>query len=337
MTYGFVMLDIASTYLSAEDKEVLQHPQVGGIILFTRNYESPQQLVELIREIRLLKPQNLLIAADQEGGRVQRFREGFVSLPSPGTIGRHYVAQPEKTRELAKIAATVMCCELLAVGMDFSFAPILDLYFPLSKVIADRAWHADFNIVTELADCYITSMHAAGMAATGKHFPGHGSIVEDSHLETPNDLRDLAEIYAKDLQPFLQLSPKLDAIMPAHIIFPNIDPYPAGFSKFWLQDVLRQRLKFQGVIFSDDLSMEGAGIAGDHIARAEQALMAGCDMVLVCNNRPAALQVLENIKNTGDTLRQQRLANMQARKHYEWHMLHQTQTWHSMVEKLQAG
>jgi beta-N-acetylhexosaminidase len=292
---GSLMLDIAGTWLTAEDRQLLRQPQVGGVILFARNIDHPAQVRELCAAIRALRP-DLLLAVDQEGGRVQRLRQGFVKLPAMGEI-----AQRDNALQLAQACGWVMAAEVLAVGLDFSFAPVLDLDYGRSAVIGARAFNGDPQRAGELAEAFIHGMNQAGMAATGKHFPGHGWAEADSHVAIPLDERSLEQIRQQDLQPFARLAGKLAGVMPAHVIYPAVDPHPAGFSRFWLQQILRQELGFTGVIFSDDLSMTGAHVVGDAAARIEAALSAGCDMGLVCNDRAAAelaLCALQRLKVT---------------------------------------
>lgn len=287
---GSLMLDIAGTTLTAEDIELLQAPQVGGLILFSRNIESPQQVRELTNHIRQVRPE-MLIAVDQEGGRVQRLRQGFSRLPAMGRLGELYVQQPEQAIQLAEQCGWLMATEVLAVGIDFSFAPVLDID-DISDVIGDRAFSKNIKDIIILANAFMQGMKRAGMATTGKHFPGHGSVKADSHIAAAIDPRSYDEIYQHDMQSFIQLMPQLDALMPAHVIYPNVDENPAGFSRFWIQDVLRQRLGFNGVLFSDDLSMQAACVAGGADARILSALNAGCDMGLVCNDRESACLAL---------------------------------------------
>ncbi|VUD48855.1 Beta-hexosaminidase [Thalassocella blandensis] len=289
------MLDISGVELSEEDREVLRHPQVGGVIFFARNFESPEQLKELIRSIRSVRYE-LVLAVDQEGGRVQRFKQGFTLLPPLQKLGNVYQESPEVARGLTKDIAWLMASELLAYDMDLSFAPVLDVDDHKCLAIGDRSLSADQKLVCELGQLYIEGMHEAGMAATGKHFPGHGAVTADSHKESPKDRRSLQEIESQDLRPFVVLANKLDAIMPAHVIFSSVDPNPVGFSPFWLKQYLRERLKFQGTIFSDDLSMEGAAVVGDYASRVQHALEAGCDVTLVCNHREGAIQSLEYLE-----------------------------------------
>jgi beta-N-acetylhexosaminidase len=287
------MLDIAGTWLTAEDRHLLRQPEVGGLILFARNIETPRQVLELCRAIRALRP-DLLLVVDQEGGRVQRLRRDFVRLPAMCEFADHVDAV-----QLAETCGWVMATEVLAVGLDFSFAPVLDLDHQRSAVIGSRAFAGDPQRASELAGAFIRGMRGAGMASTGKHFPGHGWAEADSHVAIPRDERSLDELRSHDLIPFRQLAGDLDAVMPAHVIYPQVDEQPAGFSRRWLQDILRGELGFRGVIFSDDLSMAGAHVAGDAADRIQAALGAGCDMGLVCNDRAAAEQALVALQRLG--------------------------------------
>jgi len=314
MTLGPVMLDVAGFALTSEERERLQHPHVGGVILFGRNYESPEQVTALIREIHAVRNPPLLVAVDHEGGRVQRFREGFTRLPAVARFGEVYDDNPKRGKRLAETAGWLMASELRAVGVDFSFAPVLDVDRGVSTVIGDRSFHASPEAVSDLAHAYMSGMHRAGMAATGKHFPGHGGVEADSHIAVPVDERSYADIYMEDVLPFERMIRYgLEGIMPAHVIYPKVDPQPAGFSSFWLQKVLRGELGFEGVIFSDDLSMEGAKVAGGVVARAEAAFSAGCDMVLVCNDPKAAGELLDGLGRQENPVSHLRLARMHGR------------------------
>lgn len=292
---GALMLDIADTKLNQEDIQLLQTPQVGGVILFTRNIESPQQVRALTDHMRQIRP-DLLIAVDQEGGRVQRLKQGFTLLPAMGEFGKLYLTEPERAVTLAEQCGWLMATEVLAVGIDFSFAPVLDLN-AISDVIGDRAFAQNMQDIVPLAGAFMQGMKRAGMANTGKHFPGHGSVKADSHIAAAVDSRSYDEIHQNDMQSFIQLQDQLDALMPAHVIYENIDPHPAGFSEFWIQKVLREELKFDGVLFSDDLTMQAACVAGGADARILAALKAGCDMGLVCNQRDAACLALDAISD----------------------------------------
>jgi beta-N-acetylhexosaminidase len=289
-TSGVLMLDLEGLSLTAFEKELLQRPSVGGLILFSRNFSSSNQLKDLIAEIRSCN-QHLLIAVDQEGGRVQRFREGFLRLPALHTIGLLYNEAPDRASSVARQCGWAMAAEILHHGIDLSFAPVLDRYHVESKVIKERAFAANADVIGSLARCYIEGMHEAGMAATGKHYPGHGSVIADSHVELPTDRRSLEEIMGTDFQAFAACIDVLDAIMPAHVVYPAVDELCAGYSPIWIQDKLRGELGFKGIVFSDDLSMAAAHSAGDATSRAQLALTAGCDMVLVCNDRSSALAV----------------------------------------------
>lgn len=292
---GALMLDIAGTHLTQEDIQLLQSPQVGGVILFARNIESPQQVRALTDHMRQVRPE-ILIAVDQEGGRVQRLKQGFTLLPAMGKFGELYLKEPEKAVSLAEQCGWLMATEVLAVGIDFSFAPVLDIN-DVSDVIGDRAFAKNVQDIIPLASAFMKGMKQAGMANTGKHFPGHGSVKADSHIAAAIDLRHYDEIYQNDMQSFIQLQPQLDALMPAHVIYQNVDPNPAGFSAYWIQKVLRKELNYDGVLFSDDLTMQAACVAGGADARIRAALAAGCDMGLVCNQREAACLALEAIQD----------------------------------------
>lgn len=288
---GALMLDIAGTELSQEDERLLQQAQVGGVILFARNVVSPEQVRQLTDHMRAIRP-DILISVDQEGGRVARLRSGFSPLPPMGMLGELFEQNPCLALKLAFDCGWLMATEVLAVGIDFSFAPVLDIN-GVSQVIGDRAFHPCIEGVTVLAGAFMRGMHNAGMATTGKHFPGHGSVAPDSHVADAIDNRELLEIDALDMQPFKRNLHLLDALMPAHVIYEKIDNTPAGFSKIWLQDIIRNQLGFEGVLFSDDLSMKAAHVAGEAGDRVKAALTAGCDMALVCNDRSAAYEALE--------------------------------------------
>lgn len=317
---GSLMVDVAGTWLTSEDRQFLRQPEVGGLIIFARNIESPRQVRELCASIRAIRPE-LLLAVDQEGGRVQRLRQGFVRLPPMRAIAAHPDAD-----SLAEHCGWLMATEVLAVGLDLSFAPVLDLDYQRSAVVGTRSFEGDPERAAMLAGAFIRGMNAAGMAATGKHFPGHGWAEADSHVAIPHDERSLETIRANDLVPFQRLSKHLAAVMPAHVIYPQVDSQPAGFSRRWLQDILRGELGFDGVIFSDDLSMAGAHVVGDAASRIEAALTAGCDMGLVCNDRAAAelaLSAAQRLKVSApaarlDRMRGQGVASTEYRQHPRW-------------------
>lgn len=292
MVRGPLMVDVGGLTLTAEDREVLAHPDVGSVILFSRNVDTPEQIRALTSAMREVRPE-LWIAVDQEGGRVQRFREGFTRLPAMRQFGHQYDTDPAAALAAAQACGELMAREVKSVGVDFSFAPVLDLDVGVSGVIGDRAFHTEPSAATALVRAFMNGMKAAGMMTIGKHFPGHGSVAADSHFALPVDDRSWAEIEAYDLQPFRALALELDGIMPAHVVYPQVDPLPAGFSSFWLKTVLREQLGFQGIIFSDDLCMEGAAGVGSMRERRDLALAAGCDVVLICNNREAVLSVLD--------------------------------------------
>jgi beta-N-acetylhexosaminidase len=308
---GPIMMDVLGTSLTAEDKELLQHPLVGGLILFTRNYESPEQIAHLTADIRRAANKPLIIAVDHEGGRVQRFRDGFSLIPAMGKIWDFADKNVIVAQELAKQSAILMALEVQSVGIDISFAPILDID-DISAVIGDRAFHKNPEIVCQLASAFVDGLRLVGMKATGKHFPGHGSVQADSHIALPIDPRSRHEIFALDMLPFKTLinSNKVDALMPAHVIFPEVDSEAVGFSPYWLKDILRNQLGFSGVIFSDDLSMEGAACVGGYVERAEAAQQAGCDMLLLCNNRDSCIDVIDNANITIEEKSKQRLLSL---------------------------
>jgi len=305
---GPVMLDIAGPQLSPTEGELLRHPLVGGVILFSRNYRSPQQLCELTAAIRALRKPELLIAVDHEGGRVQRFLQGFSRIPAMRSLGEAWDRDRAGARAAAHDIAYVLAAELLACGVDFSFTPVLDVDFGASGVIGDRAFHSEPAAIAQLAASLIAGLREAGMASVGKHFPGHGYVRADSHLAVPVDERSYTEIEAADLVPYRELIKHgLSAVMPAHVIYPKVDAHPAGFSSRWLRQILRGQLAFDGMIFSDDLSMEGASAAGGVVERGTAALAAGCDMVLLCNAPEAAPGLLDGL---ADGLSRQRAEAM---------------------------
>ncbi len=320
MTAGPLMLDLEGTQLSDKERLLLRRPAVGGVILFSRNYQSPEQLLVLTGAIRKVRPE-LLIAVDHEGGRVQRFRDGFTQIPPMARLGRLWRDDPKQGLALAHDCGWLFASELQAYGIDISFAPVLDIDCGISEVIGDRSFGTDSQAVEAVAAELMSGMQQAGMATTGKHFPGHGAVAADSHHEMPIDPRPFEQIEQQDLQPFARFAKAqpgeagalMDAVMPAHVVYSGCDSQPAGFSAFWLQQILRQQLGFDGVIFSDDLSMAGAEIAGSYAERADAALAAGCDMVLVCNQPTAALEVLDWLEQQGhlNAVRVQRMKSRQ--------------------------
>jgi beta-N-acetylhexosaminidase len=296
MSLGPLMIDLTGTALDAEERELLAHPLVGGVILFTRNYVDPVQLGALVEAIHSARSPPLIVGVDQEGGRVQRFRDGFSLLPPARRLGRAFDVDARGGLALARTIGWLMAAELRAHGVDISFAPCVDLDYGVSEVIGERALHRESEAVGQLAVAYMHGMRDAGMAATAKHFPGHGAVVADSHLTLPVDRRGLEDM-GPDLAPYRRLIANgLAAVMVAHVLYPGVDTAPASLSGRWIRDVLRGELGFQGVVFTDDLSMGGAAAAyGDVVTRARQALSAGCDMLPVCNNRASVVELLDHL------------------------------------------
>ena len=337
MTLGPLMVDLEGTSISETERNLLLQPEVGGVILFTRNFESVAQITALTDEIHGLKSPRILVAVDHEGGRVQRFREGFSRIPAAATYAKIAKDNLEQSRQLAENSGWLMAIELRACGIDFSFAPVLDLAHGLSGVIGDRAFHSKPATVATLAYAFMHGMNKAGMQAVGKHFPGHGGVVEDSHVAMPVDHRELEELLRSDIVPFENMiENKLAAIMPAHVIYDKVDAKPAGYSSFWINDILRQRFGFQGVIFSDDLSMEAAGIAGGFGERADAALKAGCDMALVCNHLEGAIEAAEYIKGYTNPTSQLRLVRMHGEHEINWAQLKQDEHWQQISSQIVA-
>jgi beta-N-acetylhexosaminidase len=314
MSLGPLMVDIAGTELSAEDVRVLSHPMVGSVLLFTRNYSNPRQAAALTAAIRALRTPHLLIAVDHEGGRVQRFREGFTRLPAARLLGRRFDEDRRDALALAQSVGWLMASELRAVGVDFSFAPCIDLDYGVSEIIGDRAFHSDPDIVAALAVATMTGMREAGMAAIAKHFPGHGAVVADSHIALPVDRREFVDLEA-DIRPYRPLiDNNLPGIMAAHVVFPAMDALPASLSKRWIMGVLRGEMGFHGCVFADDLTMAGAAAFGDAMARVDLALAAGCDVLPICNDRHSVELVLGRFgANVGSAASQARLVRMRAR------------------------
>jgi beta-N-acetylhexosaminidase len=314
---------VAGYELTAEDREILEHPTVGGLILFARNYHDSEQLIELNRQIRQAAKKPIVIGVDQEGGRVQRFRDGFTLLPPAARYAKL------KDEALAHQAGWLMAAELIAHDIDLSFAPVLD-QGEQSKAIGNRAFGDNFQTIVQYTTAFMAGMKSAGMATTGKHFPGHGGVTADSHLETPVDNRD--SIFEDDMRIF-QAHIKagvLDAMMPAHVVFPHYDDKPASGSSYWLKEVLRKQLGFNGIVFSDDLSMEGAAIMGGPAARAQQALDAGCDTLLMCNNRNSTIEVLDNLPIT----KVKQASRMLRKKNFDLEELKKSAQWKAANSKV---
>jgi beta-N-acetylhexosaminidase len=335
MTLGPVMLDIEGCDLTDEDRRRLRHPQTGGVILFSRNYRDPQQLAGLCREIHELRDPRLLIAVDHEGGRVQRFRDGFQAIPAMGHLGDLYDDEPQQALRLAETFAWTMSAELLHYGVDLSFAPVLDIADPVSSVIGDRAFHRDPEAIAHLANAWVRGMRRAGMEAVGKHFPGHGSVEGDSHHVMPFDRRSFDRIEALDLVPFRRvIRTHLAGIMMAHVIYEQVDALAAGYSSYWIETVLRGRLHFDGVVFSDDLSMAGAESLGGYAERARGALDAGCDILLVCNNPDGADEVLQSLQGYSNPVTQMRMVRLHGQSANE--NLFDCAEWRQACDKLEA-
>lgn len=327
LAMGPVMIDIEGQTLSQYDREKIVHPNTGAIILFARNYYNRQQISELTREIKSARNGPILIAVDQEGGRVQRFQQGFTCLPP----ALSYLDNPDCIQS----AGWLMASELLAVGIDFSFAPVLDVDCGVSQIIGDRSFSPDPEQTAELASKFRKGMNQAGMSAVGKHFPGHGAVALDSHLALPIDQRNLDDIRQKDLLPFKRLIAEgVEGIMPAHVVYPEIDSHPAGFSKIWIEQILRNELGFDGAVFSDDLSMEGAACMGNFAERGRVAQQAGCDMILVCNSPNAAEQVLDTTPIEKNAKREQRLSRMLGKASLDFEILCKTEKWQQVSSQL---
>ncbi len=321
------MIDIEGQTLTLEEKEKINHPNTGAIILFSRNYNDPKQIKNLINEIRKARQGSLLIAVDQEGGRVQRFQNQLTRLPPAAAYQQH--------SQVTFDAGWLMAAELLSLGVDFSFAPVLDVDQGVSEIIGNRSFANDAMKVADLASRFMLGMKEAGMAATGKHFPGHGAVALDSHLALPVDHRSQAEIEKEDLLPFqILIRQGLQAVMTAHIEYPQVDTLPASFSEIWLKTILRHKLEFHGVIFSDDLNMAGAAKIGTPVQRAELALKAGCDMVLMCNNPSAADEILEQLPIKADPVRESRLKAMRGKPRFSRSQLLQSEQWHTARNKV---
>jgi beta-N-acetylhexosaminidase len=329
------MIDLEGTAITPLEREMLRHPLVGGVILFTRNYADPEQLTALVAAIHAERNPPLIVGVDHEGGRVQRFRKGFSRLPPLRRIGHEFDLNPRAGLDLARQMGWLMAAELRAHGVDISFAPCVDLDYGVSEVIGDRAFHSRAEVVGQLAVAYAHGMRDAGMAATAKHFPAHGAVVADSHLSLPVDRRDLADL-AGDMSPYERLiSNGLAAVMVAHVLFPAVDPAPASLSARWIRDVLRGEMRFQGVVFADDLSMGGAAaVAGDVVTRAERALAAGCDMLPVCNDRAGVTTLLDRLAVEPEPASRLRLVRLHGREGTTRAELQATPEWKRSQELL---
>lgn len=333
-----LLIDLAGYELTAEEKEMISHPFVSGLILFSRNFHDKDQLQALIKSVRQQIKKPLLITVDQEGGRVQRFREGFTQLPAMQSF-QLLNADVGMQKQLAHEAGWLMAAEMFALDIDLSFAPVLDLGHA-SKAIGDRSFGSTVSTMLPIAEAFIDGMLETGMATTGKHFPGHGHVLADSHLETPFDDRSQETIFTHDLQPFKQLiaKNKLSAIMPAHVIYTQCDSQPASGSAYWLKTVLRQQLQFNGIIFSDDLGMKGAGFMGDYVERSQKALQAGCDLLLLCNEPSGVVQVLDKLNYQPIPAQQNCHHKLMKRQHLTWQMLEASPRWqqaHRQLARLQ--
>lgn len=327
MSLGPLMIDVRATELTHGERDVLKHPLVGGVILFKRNFESPEQVRELVAEIHQLREPPLLVAVDQEGGRVQRFTAPLTELPPMRTLGHCYDTQGDASLDYAQASGWLMAVEVAALGVDFSFAPVIDVDRGLCDVIGDRALHGKPEVVAALAKAYMRGMNNAGMAAVAKHFPSHAGVVADTHLEVAQDRRPFAELL-DDLGPYRRLiDAGLAGVMAAHVAFPAVDPRPAGFSEWWLESQLRGQLGFGGAIFSDDLSMAGAATVGDMVTRVERALQAGCDMALICNAPDQVLDVLGKLTRLPNPRSQLRLMRLRRTKNWDWQTLREQPEW----------
>ncbi len=311
MSLGPVMLDIEGVSLTPADRDLLREPAVGGVILFTRNFESVDQVTDLVTEIRALRSPPLLVAVDHEGGRVQRFRNGFTVMPPVREFGRRYDTDPDEAQQHAHEAGWLIASELRAAGIDLCFAPCVDLDWGISEVIGNRAFHRKPDIVADLASAFARGLRSAGMAAIAKHFPGHGAVVADSHLRLPTDRRDYG-LLLDDMRPYERMinTGVIAGVMLAHIVYRETDAMPAGFSEYWIQRELRGRLGFGGAVFCDDLSMKATQDYGSMAERSKLALAAGCDMILVCNDRDAAHAAVASLNDYSNPLSLVRLARL---------------------------
>jgi beta-N-acetylhexosaminidase len=336
MSLGPVMIDIDGLSLTPADRDLLREPAVGGVILFTRNYESPQQVVDLVAEIRALRSPPLIVAVDHEGGRVQRFREGFSAIPPMRRIGREYSRDAAKAEDLARRAGWLIGSELRATGIDLCFAPCVDLDWGVSEIIGDRSFHRRPEVVGELATAFSRGLRSAGMAAVAKHFPGHGAVVADSHLKLPVDRRDYSDVL-DDMRPYDRLigNSLIAGVMTAHVVYRGLDEMPASFSNYWIQQELRTRLGFDGAVFCDDLSMKATRDYGPMATRARLALDSGCDMVLVCNDRPAAQKTVASLREYSNPLSLVRLARLHGTGNIMRESLLASEEWLAVSTELQ--
>ena len=338
MALGPVMLDIEGLSLTPADRELLREPAVGGVILFTRNYESPGQLSDLVASIRAVRTPPLLIAVDHEGGRVQRFRDGFTSIPPMRDLGRQYDSDMNAAVSLARIAGWLIASELRSMDIDLAFAPCVDLDWGLSEIIGNRAFHRKPGVVSELSSAFCRGLRDGGMAAVAKHFPGHGAVVPDSHAELPIDRRNYGDLL-DDMRPYEKLigARQLAGVMLAHIVYSELDPVPASFSPYWIQNQLRQQLGFDGAVFCDDLSMKATKKFGSMAKRARLALDAGCDMILVCNDRPAAKAAVASLREYSNPLSLVRLARLHGTGHVLRETLLSSDEWQTASSRISEG
>jgi beta-N-acetylhexosaminidase len=332
------MLDVEGLTLTPADRDLLREPAVGGVVLFTRNYESPAQLSDLVAEIRAVRSPPLLIAVDHEGGRVQRFRDGFTLIPPMRRVGRQFDSDPDAALSLAKTCGWIVASELRAMDIDLAFAPCVDLDYGVSDVIGDRAFHRSPGAVAELASAYCRGLRDGGMAAVAKHFPGHGAVVADSHEQLPVDRRSYGDLL-DDMRPYEKLiaTRQLAGVMLAHIVYSETDPVPAGFSPHWIQNQLRSQLGYDGAVFCDDLSMQATKKFGSMAKRAELALQAGCDMILICNDRPAASAAVATLREYSNPLSLVRLARLHGTAHVLRETLLASDSWQTAVDHLTHG
>ena len=313
--FGRIMLDIEGTSLTNDDRSILSNSQVGGIIFFSRNFESHNQIKGLISEIKSIK-ENIIFAVDQEGGRVQRFKNDFTLMPSLQDLSKYSDANKI---DICKEVAWLNSSELLAVGIDVNFAPVLDLDESSSSIIGNRAFSSSSEEVVKFASSYIDGMHEAGMRSTAKHFPGHGGVIEDSHISLPEDIRSLDDLFNSDLKPYLELVNKIDAVMCAHVLFSNIDKFIPSYSRLWIDEILKNQIGFDGIVFSDDLTMIGAG-NDDFFEKAYNSVLAGCDMTLICNNRQEAINAINHFEEMG-VEQSNKILRMKKTKHIDWNDL----------------